>query len=501
MIKRIFVILITIMTILSTSCSSSAVQSVGKELEDSIANISDSDNKYVLMVKNGYRVDNPDLTYNKAFTDFFATPRWKYFKSDDDLDVVEFTGDCTYRDVAVKARLQFVVDEEKGTFEAVYLTFNEVPQDMFTLAALIGKVFEFEAENELTSANASVRPSDKPSEDKPTPDLTDLYASTMNSMRDTNGEYAFYDIDSNGIAELFIRYETAMDGYTKIYTYVDGNIYELVEFWSRSTLDAIDNEGIIYRSGSNGAANYSFEAFRISDDKKSLVAVGNGEMDHSSDSVLGSLSWLPIPSSPPSTLLSVDEAMALYNAWLNSHTDVSSYTLNKQSYETYEFNGEQYYLFHANEMSMYWYNILVKKDTGRLLLFMTPDGEYPTPSVEPLDDWYNRFYSTPVSVPSTMSIRDYSLPPDQYVGAIFGVRGIIESNYVIWTVTVAVYDDRGYMETGSTDYPYEYSYDIRNLDYDILFDELTPGLKTYVIEATDEMDTKYIEHEFWVYSR
>ena len=501
MIKRIFVTLITIMTILSTSCSDSAVQSVGKELEDSIANISDSDNKYVLMVKNGYRVDNPELTYDKAFTNFFATPRWKYFKSDDDLDVVEFTGDCTYRDVAVKARIQFVVDEESGTFEAVNLAFNEVPQDMFTLAALIGKAFEFETERELTSANASVQPSDKPSEDKPAPDLTDLYASTMNSMRDTGGEYSFYDIDSNGIAELFIRYETAMDGYTKIYTYVEGNIYELGEFWSRSTLDAIDNEGIIYRSESNGAANHSFEAYRISDDKKSLVAVGNRVVDHYSDGVLGDLSWLPISSSPSSTFLSVDEAMALYNAWLNNHAEVSSYTLNRQSYEAYELNGEQYYLFHADEMSMYWYNILVKMDTGRLLFFMTPDGEDPTPSIVPLDDWYNEIYSTPARVPSTMSFRDYTLPPDQYVGAIFGVRGIVESNYEIRMVTVTVYNDRGIAETSSTAYPFAYTYDIRNLDYDLLFDKLTPGVKTYMIEATDEMETKYIQHEFWVDSR
>lgn len=68
------------------------------------------------MVKGEYRADAPDVTYEDAFTSFFATPRWKYFESEDGQDVVEFTGDCTYQDVPVKARIQFVVDEENGIF-------------------------------------------------------------------------------------------------------------------------------------------------------------------------------------------------------------------------------------------------------------------------------------------------------------------------------------------------------------------------------------------------
>ena len=141
MVKKIIALLTAIMLLLS-ACSSATLDGAGKELEDTIANATDADNKYVQMVKGGYRPDDPDVTYEDAFTSFFGTPRWKYFESEDGQDVVEFTGDCTYQDVPVKARIQFVVDEENGTFEASYLAFNEVPQDALTLAAVISKAFE-----------------------------------------------------------------------------------------------------------------------------------------------------------------------------------------------------------------------------------------------------------------------------------------------------------------------------------------------------------------------
>lgn len=126
---------------LCSACSSASVKNAGEEVKDSVANAMDSDNTYVQMIKNGYKENNPDLTYDKAFSAFFATPGWKYFKGNEGENVVEFTGDCTYKDVAVKARIQFVVDEKQGTFEAAYLAFNEVPQNKLILASLIEKAF------------------------------------------------------------------------------------------------------------------------------------------------------------------------------------------------------------------------------------------------------------------------------------------------------------------------------------------------------------------------
>lgn len=128
--------------LLFSACSNAALKDAGKELEDTISNVTNADNEYVLMVKGGYRETNPDLTYGNVFEQFFGTPRWKYFKSEDGQDVVEFTGDCMYADAQVKARIQFIVDEENGTFEAAALAFNKVPQTDILLLSLISKAFE-----------------------------------------------------------------------------------------------------------------------------------------------------------------------------------------------------------------------------------------------------------------------------------------------------------------------------------------------------------------------
>lgn len=139
--KRVIAVL-TLALLLLSGCSSASLEGAGKEVGDALRNVTDADNKYVEMVRGGYRADAPGLTYDEAFSNFFSTPRWSYFKSDDQKDVVEFTGDCMYRDAQVKARIQFVVDEDEGTFEATYLAFNEVPQDFLTMISVIEKAFE-----------------------------------------------------------------------------------------------------------------------------------------------------------------------------------------------------------------------------------------------------------------------------------------------------------------------------------------------------------------------
>ena len=399
--KILCLLSMALILLLCASCSDSPIKNVRKELGESISNISDSDNKYVQMVKNGYMTDSPDLTYDNAFSAFFETPRWKYFRDSDDLDIVEFTGDCTFRDVAVKARIRFAVDEDKGTFEAVYLSFNEVPQDAFTLAALITTVFDHEEEPE---------PDPEPERKPITEPLSKPASKPVSEPEPVSTQ-----------------------------------------------TPALDTEDP--RASNTGSS-----------------------------------------TTPTDNLLTADEARQIYNAWLSGHADMSSYILDRQSYETYELYGERYYLFHADDMVKYWYNILVNMKTGEMLLMMTTDGKYPTTTYEPLDDWYNSNQITN-QVLSDIRINDYTLPPDQYVGDIFGVRGVIESNYIIRMVTVAVYNDRGVAETSSIAYPYAYTYDIRNLDYDLLFDRLTAGLKTYEIEVTNEMETKWLTHSFWVFSR
>lgn len=103
---------------------------------------SSSNNKYVQMVKGGRPNAYPNITYEAAFSAFFSSPKWRYFESDAGKKVVEFTGKCKYQDVPVKALLQFVIDEQGGTFEAAHLSLNKIPQNKLHLFAIIEKVFD-----------------------------------------------------------------------------------------------------------------------------------------------------------------------------------------------------------------------------------------------------------------------------------------------------------------------------------------------------------------------
>jgi outer membrane lipoprotein-sorting protein len=72
--RAIYLLLAVIALTVFVSCSGVSLGNVGKELDDSIANISDADNKYVQMVKNGHREGNTGLSYDNAFSEF----RWRH---------------------------------------------------------------------------------------------------------------------------------------------------------------------------------------------------------------------------------------------------------------------------------------------------------------------------------------------------------------------------------------------------------------------------------------
>lgn len=144
---------------------SDTTKDVVREVVDQTANIRDSEDEHVLSVKGGHPESYPNATYGKAFEDFFAYPTWKYFKgtkegSDEDgdgkpdteeenVDIVEFTGYCTYQDVEVKALIQFTLNDD-NTFTATYLSYNDVPQNNLMLWGLLEKVFEdYEGETEV----------------------------------------------------------------------------------------------------------------------------------------------------------------------------------------------------------------------------------------------------------------------------------------------------------------------------------------------------------------
>ena len=116
--------------------------------------------KYISAVKNGHPTNYPAVEIGQAFDKFFANPQWKHFKSDKDEEVVEFTGKCKYLEVEVTAKLQFVFNDAKN-FEVKFLAFNDVPQNMLVMGALLSKVYESAgdkgiAEAKKNTANANI---------------------------------------------------------------------------------------------------------------------------------------------------------------------------------------------------------------------------------------------------------------------------------------------------------------------------------------------------------
>ena len=99
-------------------------------------------NSYIEYVQSGSPLDYPDRTYGEAFHNFFGYPKWRHFKSTENQDIVEFTGRCLYADVEVDVLIQFILYLEESEFEMAYLSFNDVPQNLLVMSALISVIFE-----------------------------------------------------------------------------------------------------------------------------------------------------------------------------------------------------------------------------------------------------------------------------------------------------------------------------------------------------------------------
>lgn len=97
-------------------------------------------NEYVQAVKTGQFNDYPDIQIGDAFEKFFGEPKWRHFVSDANVDIVEFTGTCTYDDEPVKVLIQFKVNDD-DTFEASYMSMNDVTQNMLMYGIMIEKVY------------------------------------------------------------------------------------------------------------------------------------------------------------------------------------------------------------------------------------------------------------------------------------------------------------------------------------------------------------------------
>lgn len=195
-----------------------------------------SSTEQILGVKGGTNSAYPGVTYGEAFENFFSNPSWRYFVGtqegpDEDgdgepdytvenIDVVEFTGGCLYAGVEVTALIQFALDNEAGTFQPVYLSFNEVPQNMLMLSGLMDTVFS-QAIEDLGGSTTAPAPSQSIDSTEPTQEdhpstatksdtifETDYYTLTIPASWD--GRYAY---EQDGSNLTFYELESYYDGW------------------------------------------------------------------------------------------------------------------------------------------------------------------------------------------------------------------------------------------------------------------------------------------------
>lgn len=243
------------------------------DIVDQAANAVQSEDEHVLAVKKGSNNAYPDVTYEEAFENFFGSPTWKYFKgthegpdddgdgkpdyTEDNIDVVEFTGKCTYQDVEVKALIQFTLDEDGETFDATYLAFNDVPQSMLMLHGLFEKVFEpYTATGETNEETQETVNTEDYYSDSESGESADN--STDYSFRDyeTDDDYDYSGLNYAGLYESESGYQIAFSAYSsveddaigKMELYYDGvleNSYEVIlyqpsedDVWNPGDYDA-----------------------------------------------------------------------------------------------------------------------------------------------------------------------------------------------------------------------------------------------------------------------
>lgn len=101
-------------------------------------------------------------------------------------------------------------------------------------------------------------------------------------------EYAFYDVDGNGVEELFIM-DTNEDSSVwdnrilLMYSLLDGKPVLVIDGWARNRYYLL-NDGTFYNEGSSGAAYTTFATYRMAKDGVSLEVIDYYFTDYRDDS-------------------------------------------------------------------------------------------------------------------------------------------------------------------------------------------------------------------------
>lgn len=141
--KRIIAIVL-LSSMLVCLCACSSAENAAEDIINQATSLAQTNDVYIKTIQNA-EMTGTTHTYKEVFDNFFAYPTWTRFTSDTDQEVVEFTGECLYDGQQVKAKIQFLITEETDDYiswEATYLSFNDVTQNRLMLSALLEKAIE-----------------------------------------------------------------------------------------------------------------------------------------------------------------------------------------------------------------------------------------------------------------------------------------------------------------------------------------------------------------------
>ena len=108
--------------------------------------ISCQNTKEIELVKSGYFTNNKSKTVGQAVDGFFSDPKWESGIGVDGKTkgktLVNMSGGMTYMEKSVNAKIQFMVDVEKSSFQLSAFELNGIPQNQLLILTLINKMFE-----------------------------------------------------------------------------------------------------------------------------------------------------------------------------------------------------------------------------------------------------------------------------------------------------------------------------------------------------------------------
>lgn len=132
-----------------------------KSLDGSMGDVSsqlqgEEDEEKISVVRDGSPELIPHITYGEAYKNFFADPTWRYFvaNDEDESEVVEFVGGCTYEEEPAEVYIQFLFDKEDDSgfsfyYARIKMEDETIQADNSTIIELIYKPFAEYAEEVL----------------------------------------------------------------------------------------------------------------------------------------------------------------------------------------------------------------------------------------------------------------------------------------------------------------------------------------------------------------